>query len=117
MFVVLSLSQFWQYILTPEFQVVENELLKRDAFDEKLKDGPFESGFYFGITLWTVYSWVTRLRYGVLPQATIVSPFVLTLANRQTFPTILSYIPLFYYCLLFPFSCPSGRCSVTRENV
>ena len=47
---------------------MESELLKRDVFNEKLTDGPCDFGRDFALALWTAYSWVTRLRYGVLPQ-------------------------------------------------
>ena len=45
---------------------MEDELLKRDAYNESFSDSPYWFGIIFGLALWILYAWVTRLRYGEL---------------------------------------------------
>jgi hypothetical protein len=49
-----------------------DEVLQRDSIEDSLKESPYYLGVTFGSALWVAYAWITRLRYGVLPDTTTV---------------------------------------------
>ena len=57
--------------------MVERELLQRNTIKEKINRSPAHFGTSVGHELWIAYAWVTRLQYGVLLSAALLSSFSL----------------------------------------